>query len=67
MERVLYSVDTPHFAQLTYDNTQAANLAIKLLPEMGTILVDNDHGLLAKIQEIRLRIQAGSPWQAVAS
>ena len=56
-------VGEPNFALLEYINDRAAELAIDLLSLDDDIFIDNDHGLVASLGEIRRRIRAGENWQ----
>jgi hypothetical protein len=58
-------IDNPSFTQLLYSSAEAADLAVSLLPSIGTILIDNDHGLIAELEEIKRRIREGSEWQTL--
>lgn len=60
LEKIL---KTPFFAQLEYRNSASVNLAIEHMPAAGEILIDNDHGALRPIEEIREMIQRGMEWQ----
>jgi hypothetical protein len=55
----------PIFGQLSYRPNHAADMAIKLLPLGDSVLVDNDHGLVLPVGEVRQRIQSGCEWQTV--
>jgi hypothetical protein len=56
-------IPEPYFAQLEYSSPSVADLAVRLMPVSGTMLIDNDHGLTRSIDEVRQRIQAGVEWQ----
>jgi hypothetical protein len=66
LARITAKITRPCFAQLEYSNGTAANFAITLFPGGGSTLVDNDHGLIAPIEEIRKRIDEGSEWQTAS-
>lgn len=53
----------PVYAQLEYSNSSAADLAIKLMPVNTETLIDNDHGMLRPIREVRNLIDAEIEWQ----
>lgn len=50
------------FVQLEFSDSRAADIAALRLPIEGTVMIDNDHGLVAPIEEIRRRIQEGNNW-----
>jgi hypothetical protein len=66
LDELRRQVDAPSFAQLEYSNSRAADIAILGLPVNGTTLIDNDHGLIAPVGEIRRRIQEGAGWHSDA-
>lgn len=55
--------EDPVYAQLEYSNSYAVNLAIKLMPTTTETLIDNDHGRIRSIEEVRDLIRAGMEWQ----
>lgn len=59
-------VPEPIYLQLEYSTSEAADLAIKLMPAATDMLIDNDHGMLRPIEEVRGRIQAGMEWQTTS-
>jgi hypothetical protein len=62
--RITEIIRRPFFAQLEYNTSAAADLAIRLLPSPESTLIDNDHGMLLPIEQVRWRIQTGIEWQA---
>ncbi|RVU05272.1 hypothetical protein EOS93_31100 [Rhizobium sp. RMa-01] len=61
--RIARLVAEPVYAQLEYSNSAAADLAIKLMPATAETLIDNDHGMLRSIAEVRDLICRGIKWQ----
>ena len=60
LQRVRTLIREPHFAQLMYREAAALDQGVLLLPECW---IDNDHGLLAPIEDIRARIARGEDWR----
>lgn len=50
-------------ALLVFFTTAAAEFAINALPAPDGSLIDNDHGLLAPLEEFRRRIRAKIEWE----
>lgn len=67
LAQVKTKIARPCFAQLEYSTGPAADAAITLLPSNGFTLIDNDHGLIAPLEEIRRRISEGSAWQTASA
>jgi hypothetical protein len=61
--RITQIIPDPVFSQLEYSGSRAADLAIRFMPASADTLIDNDHGLLRPIGEVRELIQAGVEWQ----
>jgi hypothetical protein len=61
--RIAQLVAEPVYAQLEYSSSSAADLAIKLMPATAETLIDNDHGMLRPIEEVRDLIRTGMEWQ----
>ena len=61
--RIAQLVTEPAYAQLEYSSPSAADVAIKLMPTTAETLIDNDHGALRPIGEVRDLIRAGMEWQ----
>lgn len=55
-------VASPVFSSLEYSSSKAADLAVERLP--SPLWVDNDHGMICPIEEIKMRIQQGLEWQS---
>jgi hypothetical protein len=55
-------IQAPAFWQLQFSTARMAEIVISRLPETPTILVDNDHGLVTTVSDIRKRISQGRPW-----
>ncbi len=62
--KIAQLIAEPVYAQLEYSSLSAADLAIKLMPATTETLIDNDHGALRPIEEVRDLIRAGMEWQA---
>jgi len=50
------------FYHLTYSSNEAANVAIMAIEPPGPLLVDNDHGTVARLEDIRRAIASGVAW-----
>jgi hypothetical protein len=59
-------IQAPVFAGISYSDDHVADVIIKLLPLAPDTLVDNDHGLVLPVEEIRKRIQSGRKWQTAS-
>lgn len=64
--RITKLIAKPVYAQLEYSNSSAADLAIELMPVAAATLIDNDHGMLRSIEEVRDLIRAGMEWQTLS-
>jgi ABC-type lipopolysaccharide export system ATPase subunit len=53
---------SPCFVLLEFTSEQVANLAIVDMKPQGQVLVDNDHGLLCTLDEIRRRVRLHESW-----
>ncbi|WP_421694503.1 hypothetical protein [Aestuariivirga sp.] len=62
-DQITRVVPEPIFAQMPYSNSFSANLAVELMPTTAETLIDNDHGMLLRINEVREMIHAGKEWQ----
>ena len=51
-----------YFAGIRYSVPALVNRAIELLPAPPGTMIDNSHGLIRPIEEIRRRIRAGEEW-----
>jgi len=67
LARIAQLIAEPVFAQLEYSDSSAADLAIELMPAAVETLIDNDHGMLRPIGEVRDLIRAGMEWQTSCS
>jgi hypothetical protein len=67
LHEVKSRISRPSFSLLEFRNTASAEIAILGLPSGREIVIDNDHGLIVPIEEIRRRIREGSEWQMVSS
>jgi hypothetical protein len=65
--RIIEIICRPLFAQLEYNTSAAADLAVELLPSPEGTLIDNDHGMVLPIEQVRWRILTGIEWQASSS
>jgi hypothetical protein len=61
--RITQLIPEPVYAQLEYSSSSAVNLAIGLMPVTTDTLVDNDHGMLRPVGEVRELIQTGMEWE----
>jgi hypothetical protein len=61
--RIAQIITEPTYIQLEYSSSAAVDLAIKLMPTTAQTLIDNDHGMIRPIGEIRDLIHAGVEWQ----
>ena len=61
--RIAQLIQQPVYAQLEFSNSSAADLAIRIMPATADTLIDNDHGKLWPIEEVRELIRAGVEWQ----
>ena len=52
----------PHFTILRFRRTADAEAAITALDPSGPVLIDNDHGLLLSLDEVKHRIAMGEEW-----
>lgn len=52
----------PFFYHLGYNSYEAANVAIMTIQPPGPMLVDNDHGLITRLEDIRQAIESGIAW-----
>lgn len=64
--KIAQLVPEPVYVQLEYSTSSAADLAIKLMPATTDMLIDNDHGMLRPIEEVRGLIRAGMEWQTTS-
>lgn len=55
-------IERPHFSLMEYSSDHAARLAISGLIYKGTVIVDNDNGLLLPIDEVKRRIERSEDW-----
>jgi hypothetical protein len=62
LTRIRGNVYDLHFYSVDFSTLLAANKAVTCLPSAAMILIDNDHGLIASIKEVRRRIGAGIDW-----
>lgn len=53
----------PHFSSLWYRPAEAANVAIQRLDLPEASLIDNDHGAILTLADVRDHIRRGVPWQ----
>jgi hypothetical protein len=63
LAKLSQSIRNPVFAGMSYSSEHVADMAINILPLAPAVLVDNDHGLVLSVEEIRRRIQSGRGWQ----
>lgn len=57
----------PVYAQLEYSTSLAADMAVKLMTVTTDMLIDNDHGMLRPIEEVRGLILTGMEWQTTSA
>jgi len=50
------------FYHLTYSSYEAENVGIMAIEPPGPLLVDNDHGTVARLEDIRRAIASGVAW-----
>jgi len=60
-------VPTLSFAQLEFSNPRAGGIAVLGLPIDDKIIIDNDHGLISPIEEVKKRIRQGEDWFSATS
>jgi hypothetical protein len=65
-ERVDQLIAGSVYAQLEYSTATAADLALQFMPTVAETLIDNDHGMLRPIAEVRELIRAGIEWKTSA-
>lgn len=65
IEKFRAAIATPFFLLLEYSTTDAAERAISSLPS-DDFLIDNDHGLVLPVAEVRRRIQSRENWQTAS-
>jgi hypothetical protein len=54
----------PHYTILRFRRPADAEAAIAALTPSGPVLIDNDHGLLLSLDEVKHRIAQGESWLA---
>jgi len=59
------TIPKPIYAQLQYSSSSGADLAINLMPATDETMIDNDHGEIRFIGEVRNLISAGIEWQTI--
>jgi hypothetical protein len=52
----------PHFTIVRFRRTADAEAAISAIVSSGPVLIDNDHGLLLSLDEVKHRIAMGEEW-----
>lgn len=52
----------PHFTILRFRRVADAEAAVSALVPTGPVLIDNDHGLLLSLDEVKHRIAQGEEW-----
>ena len=62
LARIRQKMRALSFAQLEFSDSRAADIAVLGLPVDDKIMIDNDHGLIAPIGEIRRRVQEAQDW-----
>lgn len=50
------------FYHLTYNSNEAANVAVMAIEPPGPMLIDDDHGTVARLEDIRQAIASGIAW-----
>ena len=66
LARVRDTFQQPFFAMLQHSTDEAVVIALSNLVVNQSILVDNDHGLLLKLEEVKKRIWDGREWLRTA-
>jgi hypothetical protein len=66
LAKVRQLIREPIFGELSYSDNRVVDLSIKLLPLADDVLVDNDHGVVLPVGEIRRRIKSGREWQVAS-
>lgn len=66
-DKIAQLLGNPVYFQLEYSNTSAADIAVQLMPVPAETLVDNDHGVLRRFDEVRHLIRAGLEWQTTSA
>lgn len=62
LKTIKHIIVDPYFALIEYSNINSLNEAMCNYPARGIVLVDNDHGLITTIEDIRERIIMEREW-----
>jgi hypothetical protein len=60
------SINNPSYVQLEFSSACAVNIAISKFIPRGLILVDNDHGMLWSLEEVKRRIETNEDWLSIS-
>lgn len=66
-ERIASFFTNPCYAYIEYGSVSAVDMAINLMPVKDEMLIDNDHGMILPIEEVRSLIQSNVEWQTCSS
>jgi hypothetical protein len=62
LEIIHASIRSPRFVHLEFTDENTVELALSELRPQGLVLVDNDHGLISSLIEIKRRIETNENW-----
>lgn len=59
-------INNPSYIQLEFSSVCAVNVAISKFTPRGLILVDNDHGMICSLEEVKRRIESYEDWLSIS-